>query len=99
MVATVTSYTDSRNRAAVGEGYDGVVRVSVGGNYGTGVLLYDGRAVLTAAHLVYQSPGVVASSATVHFETAAGSSSVTSNQVSMLSTYDSLNSNNDLTLV
>ena len=51
MVTTVTAYTDLRNRAATGEGFDGVVRVVVGGNYGTGALLFDGHAVLTAAHL------------------------------------------------
>ena len=51
MVTTVSSYTETRNRALMGDGYDGVVRVVVGNMYGTGVLLFDGKAVLTAAHL------------------------------------------------
>jgi hypothetical protein len=29
MVTTVTSYTEARNRALIGDGYDGVVRVVV----------------------------------------------------------------------
>lgn len=94
MVATVTSYTDSRNRADAGQGYDGVVRVSAGGFYGTGVLLFDGRAILTAAHLF--DPGVT--SATVHFETAAGQQTVSSLKVSIAPGYDS-SGNHDLAIV
>ncbi|AQV96388.1 sodium:calcium exchanger [Cupriavidus necator] len=95
MVTTVTSYTDGRNRALPGEGYDGVVQVSVAGYYGTGVLLYDGRAVLTAAHLF--SHGSTAAS--VQFETMAGSQTLTASQVSVLSSYDAINGNDDLALV
>lgn len=51
MVTTTAYYTDSRYRIYPGDGYDGVVRVSFGGYYGTGTLLFDGRAILTAAHL------------------------------------------------
>ena len=98
MVATVTSYTLSRNRANPGEGFDGVVRVSVGNSYGTGVLLYDGRAVLMAAHLLQTAAGT-ASSAVVHFETAAGSQSITASKISVIPSYDPVNSNNDLALV
>ncbi len=99
MVSTVTSYTDSRNRAEVGTGYDGVVRISVSGYYGTGVLLYDGHAILTAAHLVQEDGGSVASSAVVHFETSAGSQSVTANSISVISSYDEANGSNDLALI
>lgn len=94
MVTTVTSYTDSRNRADPGQGYDGVVRVSAGGFYGTGALLFDGRAILTAAHLF--APGV--SSATVHFETAAGLQSISSLKVSIAPAYDA-SGNHDLAIV
>lgn len=95
MVSTVTSYTDTRNRALTGEGYDGVVMVSVAGYYGSGVLLYGGQAVLTAAHLF--SDG--ASRTTVTFETTAGKQSVTAAGVSVFSSYDSVNTNNDLAIV
>ncbi len=66
MVTSTTSY-DSR-RAWPGEAYDGVVRVSTGGYYASGVLLLGGRAVLTAAHLI--KPG--ATSFNVEFETIQG---------------------------
>jgi hypothetical protein len=95
MVATVTAYTDFRNRALTGVGYDGVVRVSAGGYYGTGVLLFDGRAVLTAAHLF--TGGL--SSATVHFETAAGKLDKVSQRVVIQPHYDPADSNSDLALV
>jgi len=94
MVATVTSYTDARNRAYLGQGYDGVVRVSFGGYYGTGVLLYDGRAVLTSAHLFDRA----ADSTQTHFETVSGSKTVSSARVLVMPSYDD-DSNNDLALV
>lgn len=94
MVSTVTSYLDSRNRASVGEGYDGVVKVSSGGSYGTGVLLYNGRAVLTSAHLFSAS-----SSASVQFETKAGTYSLNSTRVSLHPAYDPFHLNSDLALV
>lgn len=95
MVTTVTSYLDSRNRALPGEGYDGVVRVSVGAYYGTGALLYDGMAVLTAAHLF----GHGSTAASVHFETAAGRQTVAAARVELPPAYDAVNSNDDLALV
>ncbi len=95
MVSTVTSYIDSRNHAYPEEGYDGVVRISSGKSYGTGVLLYDGRAVLTVAHLVNGS----SSGAYVHFETASGKQTITSTRIDIIPAYDSANSNNDLALI
>lgn len=77
MVTTVTAFTDLRNRALPGEGYDGVVRVSAGGYYGTGVLLYDGQAVLTAAHLFDHG----SMTASVRFETASGIQTIASSSV------------------
>lgn len=95
MVSTVTAYTDLRNRATTGTGYDGVVRISSGGFYGTGVLLYEGRAVLTAAHL-FATNGA---SATVHFETVSGKQELASSRVLIAPTYDPANSSGDLALV
>ncbi|NMM37511.1 MAG: trypsin-like serine protease [Glaciimonas sp.] len=96
MVTTVTSYTDSRNRAYSGQGFDGVVRVSYGSYYGTGVLLYDGLAVLTAAHL-FANP--ISDGASVHFETTAGSQTLSASRVTVLPDYDPIQGNNDLALV
>lgn len=95
LVTTVTPYTDTRNRAYPGDAFDGVVRVAAAGYYGTGVLLFDGRAVLTAAHLFTNG----SYSATVHFETEAGDQSVSSSQVSLHSNYDPVDQNHDLALV
>jgi hypothetical protein len=96
MVTTVTAYTDSRNRAYPGEGYDGVVRISSGSNYGTGVLLYDGRAILTAAHLLDDT---VAGNVNIRFETTAGEQTLTAARIELLSSFDPINDNNDLALV
>lgn len=96
MVSTVTSYTDTRNRAYAGEGFDGVVRVAVGGYYGTGVLLYDGHAVLTSAHLFANT---TSGSVSVFFETTAGNQTVTASRVTSLPTYDATQDNNDLAIV
>jgi hypothetical protein len=95
MVTTVTSYTDTRNRALVGEGFDGVVRLVVNGQYGTGVLLFDGTAVLTAAHLFAGNT----TSANIIFETTAGLQTIASSHVLVNPNYDTANSNSDLALV
>ncbi len=95
MVTTVTAYTDPRNRAAIGQGFDGVVRVVAGSNYGTGALLFDGHAVLTAAHLFKGN----VTNATVLFETTTGNASVLSSGVALNPTYDPVQDNNDLALV
>lgn len=95
MVTTVTPYSDSRNRALVGEGFDGVVRVVAGNQYGTGVLLFDGSAVLTAAHLFAGN----LTSASIIFETTAGRQTIASSQVLINPNYDITNNNGDLAMV
>ena len=95
MVTTVSSYTEVRNRALTGDGYDGVVRVLVGNMYGTGVLLFDGKAVLTAAHLFSGNAGA----ANVIFETRSGLQSIAFNQVVINPDYSSVNNNSDMALV
>jgi len=54
--------------AQPGTGFDGVVQVSVGDGAGTGSLLYTGRHILTAAHVVANDKGVVSQPATVSFD-------------------------------
>jgi secreted trypsin-like serine protease len=92
---TTTSYSNSSNRASTGQGYDGVVRLSVAGYYGTGALLFDGRAILTAAHLFIHG----ATTVSVMFETSNGSQTVTTSKVLVNPNYDSVNENNDLAIV
>jgi len=89
----------SIHQAPVGTGFDGVVRVSSAGFYGTGVLLYSGLAVLTAAHILPTDSAATDTAITVRFETTAGISSLTSVSFSILDGYDSENSNRDLVLV
>ncbi|WJJ92891.1 trypsin-like serine protease [Neopusillimonas aromaticivorans] len=94
MVTTSAHYTDPRYRTTPGDGYDGVVRISVNNYYATGSLLYDGRAILTAGHLFDPK----ASSAIIRFETAQGIQTYTSTQILRHPGYDQ-DSNNDLAIV
>ena len=95
MVTTTSNTTDTRYRTNPGDGYDGVVRVSFGGYYGTGSLLFDGRAVLTVAHLFEGLTG----SASVTFETRSGTQTLTASKTLIHSAYDKTQNNNDLALV
>ena len=95
MVTTTTNTTNSRYRTNPGDGYDGVVRVSLGGSYGTGSLLFDGRAVLTAAHLFEGLTG----SASVTFETRSGTQTLNASKTLIHPAYDKTQNNNDLALV
>lgn len=95
MVTTTTSTTNSRYRTNPGDGYDGVVRVSFGGSYGTGSLLFDGRAVLTAAHLFEGLTG----SASVTFETLSGTQTLNASKTLIHPAYYKTHNNNDLALV
>ncbi|MBF0255189.1 MAG: trypsin-like serine protease [Gammaproteobacteria bacterium] len=95
MVTTTAASTDSRYQAGTGLGYDAVVRISAGGYYGTGVLLYDGRALLTAAHLF----DGVGTSAQVSFETRSGLQKLDATRVLLHPQYDSVDGNHDLALI
>ncbi len=94
MVTTVSYDEDPRYVTHTGEGYDGVVRVSYGGYYGTGVLLYDGHAILTAAHLFDERSGTTG----VTFETQSGIQTLGAAKVLLHPGYDS-EGNNDLAIV
>ena len=95
MVSSVEHYSSGRNRAFPGEGFDGVVRIAVGGYYGTGVLLFDGRAVLTAAHIF----GNGVQQASVFFDVPGGVQSFQSRAVSMHPLYQPSEGNHDLALL
>lgn len=95
MVTTTNYATDFRYRTNPGDGYDGVVRVSVAGYYATGTLLFDGRAVLTAAHLFEGPTG----STTVTFETRSGTQTLNASKTLIHPDYDMTQGNNDLAIV
>jgi hypothetical protein len=111
MVATVSDYTELKNRALIGSGFDGVVRVVFNGVFGTGTLLFGGQAVLTAAHLFSKSQsftlsknesnysGTIAINTSVIFESISGLQSITANDVWVHPSYEVSNSLNDLALV
>lgn len=90
------NHTDSRYRANTGEGYDGVVKVSSNSAYGTGSLLYNGLAILTAAHIF---KGQTNPTASVTFQTISGTQTITSRSVIVNPYYDSINGNHDLAIV
>jgi len=94
MVTTTANYTDSRYRTFPGDGFDGVVRLSYGGYFATGALLFDGRAILTAAHLFKSTVG----SASVTFETRTGMHTLSTNHILQHPGYDT-EGNNDLAIV
>lgn len=95
MVTTTTTSTDSRYRTTPGEGYDGVVRLSIGGYSATGTLLFDGMAVLTVAHLFEGRTG----SASVTFQTLQGSQTQSTVKTTLHPEHDKVQGNNDLAIV
>ena len=96
MVTTTDTYTSSRHRTTPGEGYDGVVRISYNALYGSGVLLYDGRAILTAAHLLNTAS---ANQLSIRMETTAGVASLNASAITLHPQYDAANANHDLAII
>jgi hypothetical protein len=97
MVATVSFPASAARIASPGSGFDGVVRISSSGFFGSGVVLPDGRSVLTAAHLF--GVGGPAGTVSVRFETAAGVESIAAGRVLINPRYNPVNSDNDLAVV
>lgn len=94
MVTTAAYYANARYRTAPGDPFDGVVRIDYGGYYGTGSLLFDGRALLTAAHLFEGHTGSV----NVTVETPWGTQTLEVGDFVTHPGYD-VQSNNDLAIV
>ncbi len=93
-----TSWLIEQQSAATGSTFDGVVYVSNRQDYiaGSGALLYDGRAILTAAHVVRHAPSA---DIQVRFETANGVTWRKAKQVVIDPQYDPANSVHDLALI
>ncbi|EQB39064.1 hypothetical protein M947_07845 [Sulfurimonas hongkongensis] len=94
MVVSLDSYEDPIYSVDDDSSLNGAVRVSSGGYYGTGTLLYGGMAILTSAHLF--SPSNL--SADVAFQTPSGRQTIASESVELMPDYDD-NGNNDLAIV
>lgn len=99
MVAT-TTLLDSESLATPGRGADGVVRVKLTeageSTYGSGVLLYDGRHILTARHLM---TGLSTPVTLVYFETPAGIRSLSVTDARGLKSWNSKSVEGDLLLL
>jgi len=92
-MVTVTRDPD-RFRVLPGEGYEGVVKVLAGGFYGSGTLLYGGRAVLTSAHVLEGTNSV-----TIGMDSPTGRVTLKSSNYALHPLYESESGNNDLALV
>lgn len=97
MVAHVNQQAADSMIAKPGMGADGVVRVQVGNALGSGVLLYDGRHVLTARHL-FEGAGANPAM-TVTFETESGIKKYTVDRAQGMKSWDINNVANDLALL
>lgn len=93
-MTTVTRYTD-QYYSYPGDGYDGVGMVYTGSKLGTGALLFNGRAVLTAAHVLEGSRQTVE----VAFDTPEGRTWVPVERYWVHSGYDSRSASNDLAIL
>ena len=83
-----------------GTGYDGVVRISVEDNFGTGSLLYTGIHILTAAHvLTLDGETVNPKNISIQFDTATGRTTLGAQQILIHPNYQLASSNYDLALI
>lgn len=93
MVVSGSTYKSFKYNA---KDYSGVVKVSSSGYYGTGSLLHDGTAILTAAHVFTD----VKSKTNVQFEHNDGSvQNILASSVLIHPNYETYNDNNDLAIV
>ena len=76
--------------------YSGVVKVSSNGYYGSGALLYDGRAVLTAAHIFTSSTAPTYVTFDMPY---LPEETLNVEKVTILPTHDSINANDDIAIV
>lgn len=94
MITSINYSLDSRYRTDTDSRFDGVVRIKIGGYYGSGALLFDGRAILTVGHLFQQHSGTVS----VLFDTSRGTQTITASRFVVHPDYDA-QANNDLAIV
>ena len=98
MVASVSTTDAPRLIASPGLGADGVVRLKLGDSaYGSGVLLYDGRHILTARHLLYDAG--TSSSVFATFETVAGTQTLAVTAAQVMKSWSASSLQGDLMLL
>lgn len=93
----VTDFAYNANLAETNEDFfSGVVKVSSNGYYGTGSLLYDGSAILTAAHIFTDTDAPT----TITFQDSFGETfSFNASNVLIHPSYDTINDNADVAIV
>ena len=95
MITSLTNYKNSLYSTHENDFYNGVVKVSNGTNYGTGSLLYDGKSIITAAHIF---KGFPTNNITVSFDTASGFKTYNAT-FKEYPDHDSINANGDLAIL
>ncbi|ABB44986.1 Na-Ca exchanger/integrin-beta4 [Sulfurimonas denitrificans DSM 1251] len=95
MTTYLNNYLDSRYKTYKNDFYNGVVRVSYGGYFATGTLLYDGVSILTSAHLFNS---LAPSDTTVRLETSLGTVTYDASYTKY-EKYDPTSANGDLAIV
>lgn len=95
MTTYLNNYLDPRYETYDSDFYNGVVRVSYNGSYATGTLLYDGKSILTSAHLFSTFDPL---NTTVRVETSRATTTYNATYT-IYENYDSLNANGDLAIV
>lgn len=94
-MTTTLDYTNSIYQTSINDFYNGVLKIGTNGFYGTGNLLYDGRTILTAAHVF---DGLSSGTKIIYLYD--GVKNFTLNaKVKIYPYYDSRNINGDLALV
>ena len=94
-MTTTLDYTNSIYQTSINDFYNGVLKIGTNGFYGTGNLLYDGRTILTAAHVF---DGLSSGTKIIYLYD--GVKNFTLNaKVKIYPSYDSRNINGDLALV
>ncbi|MDY3203464.1 MAG: trypsin-like serine protease [Arcobacter sp.] len=95
MTTYLNNYQDNIYKTNIYDYYNGVLKISTGVSYGTGNLLYDGRSVLTAAHIF---DGIDYDDIKIYIYD--GSKNFTLNaKVTIYNNYDETNINGDLAIV
>lgn len=95
MTTYLNDYTNYRYQTDYTDIYNAVVRVSNTECYGTGALLYDGRSILTAAHIF---EGQDTDNIIVYFDTAWGTQAYNAT-LTIYDDYDAYNSNGDIAIL
>ncbi|MFA7083802.1 MAG: trypsin-like serine protease [Arcobacteraceae bacterium] len=95
MTTFLNNYLDTRYQTNSNDFYNGVVKVSYNGYFATGTLLYDGKSILTSAHLFNTS---IPQNSAVRIETSTATRTYCATYT-IYENYDPFNANGDFAIV